>query len=137
MSGQQRAEFEKVLSSNWHIRSALEMKEEGKEVSSPDYDLKGWYVTEVPTKVLAALVKNGKNVLAIKVFPLQRSDFTIGLVDWNPRPRLWWPNNLGNQNLYKLNLSAFVNVGKIGISFFHLPQNPRHFPQFLPADVPE
>ncbi len=289
LSGQERTEYEKVLSSDWHIRSALEVKEEGKKLSSLDYDLKGWYAAEVPTTVLAALVKNGvykdpyfsknlediptqsfkqpwwyrkefevkieksseharlifyginysadvwlnghkiassgslvgafrifeiditdlvengKNVLAVKVYPPQPGDFTVGFVDWNPRPpdenmgiwrevklrvngpvsinrpfvqsrvnlktlkeaaltctaelvnhspqqvqgvlkgeiegiqfnqeyslkpyerqtlffhpekhtelnlrqpRLWWPNNLGEQNLYKLTLSAFVN----------------------------
>jgi exo-1,4-beta-D-glucosaminidase len=292
LSGQERTEYDTVLSRNWHIRSSLEVKDEGKEVSSPNYDLKGWYASDVPTTVLAALVKNGvykdpyfgknledistepfkqpwwyrkefeakieknsedarlifyginysadvflnghkivssgslvggfrifeiditdviengKNVLAVKVFPPTPGDFTVGFVDWNPRPpdenmgiwrevklrvngpvsinrpfvqskvnletleeaaltcsaelvnhsnqpvqgllkgeiegvqfsqeyslkprqrktilfhpeqhtelnlrkpRLWWPNNLGEQNLFKLTLSAFVNDAK-------------------------
>ncbi|MDH7512127.1 MAG: glycoside hydrolase family 2 TIM barrel-domain containing protein [Clostridiales bacterium] len=31
-------------------------------------------------------VKPGKNVLAVEVFPPQPGDFTIGFVDWNPKP---------------------------------------------------
>ena len=31
-------------------------------------------------------VKEGENVLAVKVYPPQAGDFTIGFVDWNPAP---------------------------------------------------
>jgi exo-1,4-beta-D-glucosaminidase len=31
-------------------------------------------------------VKEGKNVLAVKVYPPEDGDFTIGFVDWNPAP---------------------------------------------------
>ncbi len=31
-------------------------------------------------------VKPGKNILAVEVFPPQPGDFTIGFVDWNPKP---------------------------------------------------
>jgi len=30
--------------------------------------------------------KIGKNVLAVEVFPPKPGDFTIGFVDWNPKP---------------------------------------------------
>jgi len=35
---------------------------------------------------VSAAVKPGPNVLAVEVFPPQPGDFTIGFVDWNPRP---------------------------------------------------
>jgi exo-1,4-beta-D-glucosaminidase len=31
-------------------------------------------------------LKSGKNVLAVEVFPPRPGDFTVGFVDWNPRP---------------------------------------------------
>lgn len=31
-------------------------------------------------------IKNGKNVLAVEVFPPKPGDFTMGFVDWNPKP---------------------------------------------------
>ncbi|HKI70011.1 MAG TPA: beta galactosidase jelly roll domain-containing protein, partial [Verrucomicrobiae bacterium] len=31
-------------------------------------------------------LKSGKNVLAVEVFPPQPGDFTMGFVDWNPKP---------------------------------------------------
>ena len=33
-----------------------------------------------------ARLKAGRNVLAVEVFPPQPGDFTMGFVDWNPRP---------------------------------------------------
>jgi len=193
LSGQERAEFEKLLSKEWHIRSALEVKDEGKEVSSPNYDLKGWYPADVPTTVLAALVKNGvykdpyfgknledipteqfkqpwwyrkefeaeieksfeharlifyginysadawlngkkiissgsligafrifeiditdviengKNILAVKVFPPRPGDFTVGFVDWNPRPP---DENMGIWREVKLRVNGPVSINR-------------------------
>ena len=34
----------------------------------------------------SAKLKSGKNVLAVEIFPPQPGDFTMGFVDWNPRP---------------------------------------------------
>ena len=31
-------------------------------------------------------LKSGKNVLAVEIFPPQMGDFTMGFVDWNPKP---------------------------------------------------
>ena len=31
-------------------------------------------------------LKSGKNVLAVEIFPPQPGDFTMGFVDWNPKP---------------------------------------------------
>ena len=44
-------------------------------------------------------ILSGKNVLAVEVFPPQPGEFTIGFVDWNPRPPdnnmgIWRPVNL-------------------------------------------
>jgi len=193
LSGQEREEYDKVLSKEWHIRPSLEVKEKGKEVSSPAYDLQGWYPTEVPTTVLAALVKNGvykdpyfgknlegiptepfqqpwwyrkefeakidksfeharlifyginynadvwlngkkivssgsligafrifeiditdliengKNVLAVKVFPPKPGDFTVGFVDWNPRPP---DENMGIWREVKLRVNGPVSINR-------------------------
>lgn len=35
---------------------------------------------------VSGLLKRGRNVLAVEVFPPQPGDFTMGFVDWNPTP---------------------------------------------------
>ncbi|HXB59915.1 MAG TPA: beta galactosidase jelly roll domain-containing protein, partial [Candidatus Acidoferrales bacterium] len=48
---------------------------------------------------VSGLLKKGRNVLAVKIFPPQPGDFTMGFVDWNPQPPdkemgLWRPVKL-------------------------------------------
>ena len=51
-------------------------------------------------------VKKGENVLAVKVYPPQDGDFTIGFVDWNPAP----PDH--NMGLFRgVSLEACHEVG--------------------------
>ncbi len=52
----------------------------------------------------------GANVLAIEVFPPRPGDFTIGFVDWNPRPP---DNNMGIWRPVKLRLSGAVSVDEV------------------------
>ena len=41
---------------------------------------------------ISSIIKKGKNVLAVEVFPPVKGDFSIGFVDWNPTPP---DNNMG------------------------------------------
>ena len=51
-------------------------------------------------------IHEGKNILAIEVFPPKPGDFSIGFVDWNPEP----PD--GNMGLFrKVYLEAIAGVG--------------------------
>ncbi|MFB0566522.1 MAG: sugar-binding domain-containing protein [Candidatus Aminicenantaceae bacterium] len=49
----------------------------------------------------------GKNVLAVEVIPPQPGDFTIGFVDWNPRPP---DENMGLWREAKLRMSGPVSL---------------------------
>ncbi len=41
---------------------------------------------------LTPYIKSGKNIIALKVYPPKKGDYTIGFVDWNPKPP---DNNMG------------------------------------------
>ncbi|HUE35890.1 MAG TPA: glycoside hydrolase family 2 TIM barrel-domain containing protein, partial [Candidatus Acidoferrum sp.] len=48
---------------------------------------------------VSGLLRHGRNVLALEIFPPQPGDFTMGFVDWNPQPAdremgLWRPAKL-------------------------------------------
>jgi exo-1,4-beta-D-glucosaminidase len=48
---------------------------------------------------VSGLLKDGRNVVAVEIFPPQPGDFTMGFVDWNPQPPdkemgLWRPVKL-------------------------------------------
>jgi len=65
-SGCQHKVFESgmtALKDNWHIQSSENINADGQQLSLA-YDVKSWYQTQVPSTVLAALVKNGdyKNI---------------------------------------------------------------------------
>ncbi|MCE5270841.1 glycoside hydrolase family 2 [bacterium] len=49
----------------------------------------------------------GKNILAVKVYPPRPGDFTIGFVDWNPKPP---DQNLGLWREVKLRLTGAVSL---------------------------
>ena len=49
----------KKLSEKWMIRSSGEITQGGAEIATPGYRPVGWYPAEVPSTVLATLVKNG------------------------------------------------------------------------------
>jgi len=179
---------ETVLKSDWLIQSSAGVKESGGIISGSGYDVVGWYPTDAPATVMAALVKNNvyrdpfmgnnleaiptdqfknswwyrrefkveadentrlifeginysaniwlngqqiatsdtlvgafrifdlditkyvnsvNNILAVEVFPPKPGDFTIGFVDWNPRP----PDaNMGIWRQVKLRTTGAVSV---------------------------
>lgn len=49
-----------VLKDNWHIQSSEKTEADGQQLSMA-YDIKSWYKTQVPSTVLAVLVKNGEH----------------------------------------------------------------------------
>ena len=184
-------QFQIPLDEGWHIQSAAESSASGVQISTPGFDIQGWYPTNVPTTVLAALVQNGvyrdpffgknlesiptakfkqawwyrkefslqdqsafanarlvfeginysadiwlngkkvassdrimgafrifeidvtdvlvrgTNTLAVEVQPPKPGDFTIGFVDWNPRPP---DENMGLWREVKLHLSGPVSI---------------------------
>ena len=55
-------------------------------------------------------LRTGVNALAIKVFPPQPGDFTIGFVDWNPKPP---DNNMGIWRPVKLRVSGTVALDEV------------------------
>ncbi len=62
---------------------------------------------DVSGKLLA-----GSNALAVEVFPPQPGDFTIGFVDWNPRPP---DENMGIWRPVSLRLTGNVSVNDVFI----------------------
>jgi len=56
---------------------------------------------------VTSLIKPTENVLAVKVYPPQPGDFTIGFVDWNPLPP---DRNMGLWRGVKLSFSQNVSI---------------------------
>jgi exo-1,4-beta-D-glucosaminidase len=52
-------------------------------------------------------IKIGKNVLAVEIFPPKPGDFTIGFVDWNPKPP---DRNMGIWRPVKLHLNGPISI---------------------------
>ncbi len=52
-------------------------------------------------------LRSGKNILAVEVFPPRPGDFTLGFVDWNPRPP---DNNMGIWRPVTLHFSGPVSI---------------------------
>ena len=182
---------EKKLTSGWCLQSSAEIQAGGDQISESSFDADGWYKTQVPTTVLAALVHNnvyddiyfgqnlekiptdqfqnswwyrnefeirdtrifanallafnginysadiwlngeliaskdtligafrqfeiditnyiqeGSNSLAVEVFPPEPGDFTVGFVDWNPRPP---DRNMGIWREVMLRLNKGVSI---------------------------
>ena len=76
----------------------------GKQIASRDqivgaFRVFGLDITEV--------ARRGKNILAVEVFPPQPGDFSIGFVDWNPKPA---DNNMGVWRPVTVRLSGPVSI---------------------------
>jgi len=56
---------------------------------------------------VTALLMQGKNALAVKVYPPQMGDFTIGFVDWSPQPA---DSNMGIFREVRLRQSGVVSL---------------------------
>lgn len=56
--------LDKTLRANWKLQTVEKLDVGGQKISTADYTPNGWYPIQVPTTVLAALVKNGvyKNI---------------------------------------------------------------------------
>ncbi len=57
-------------------------------------------------------LKDGSNVLAVKVFPPEPGDFTIGFVDWNPKPP---DKNMGIWRPVVLRFSGAVSIDDVSV----------------------
>ncbi|GAG37725.1 unnamed protein product, partial [marine sediment metagenome] len=76
----------------------------GKQIASSDSILGAFRIFKLD---ITKTVKSGKNILAVEVFPPKPSDFTIGFVDWNPRPP---DQNMGIWRPVKLHLNGPVSI---------------------------
>ncbi len=79
----------------------------GVRIADRPYILGAFRVFEID---LTRRLREGANVLAIKVYPPQPGDFTIGFVDWNPKPP---DNNMGIWRPVKLRVSGTVALGEV------------------------
>jgi exo-1,4-beta-D-glucosaminidase len=76
----------------------------GRRIASKDEIFGSFRTFEVD---ISAAVQPGPNVLAVEVFPPQPGDFTIGFVDWNPKPP---DQNMGLWRPVTLRLSGPVSI---------------------------
>jgi len=76
----------------------------GRQIASRDQIFGSFRTFEVE---VTEAIKPGPNVLAIEVFPPQPGDFTIGFVDWNPKPP---DQNMGLWRPVTLRLSGPVSI---------------------------
>ncbi len=53
------SQYDRPLCAGWKIQASLEVTGGPDEISQPDFDTRRWYLTSVPSTVLAALVENG------------------------------------------------------------------------------
>lgn len=58
---------------------------------------------------ITPLIREGRNALAVQVFPPQPGDFSVGFVDWNPAPP---DRNMGLFREVKLRLTGPVSLEK-------------------------
>lgn len=79
----------------------------GKQIGSAD-TLKGAF-SVFSFDVTKSLVK-GKNILAVQVLPPKSGDFTIGFVDWTPRPI---DENMGIYRPVHIKLTGSVSVNDV------------------------
>jgi len=83
------------LSTNWHIKSSVEIDVSGEKVSSLDFNQENWYRVVMPTTVLAALVNNGVYDnpyygLNLKSIPGYREGRWLAMKKDSPFYPSWW-----------------------------------------------
>ncbi len=83
------------LSTNWHIISSAKIDVGGEKIASSDFNRENWYPTEVPTTVLAALVKNDVYSnpyygLNLKSIPGYREGRWLAMQKDSPFYPSWW-----------------------------------------------
>ncbi|MCL5030292.1 MAG: glycoside hydrolase family 2 [Bacteroidetes bacterium] len=78
-----KTNYKMKLKNNWFIQSSEKIKETGEQISTPAFNTNGWYHAEVPTTVLAALVKN-------KVYNDIFFDKNLDKISPEPFKKSWW-----------------------------------------------
>jgi exo-1,4-beta-D-glucosaminidase len=79
----------------------------GEKIASADTILGAFRMFDID---IMETVEKGMNALAVEVFPPNPGDFTIGFVDWNPRPP---DENMGIWREVKLRMSGPVSVNNL------------------------
>ncbi|MGD9346187.1 MAG: glycoside hydrolase family 2 TIM barrel-domain containing protein [Candidatus Aminicenantes bacterium] len=87
----------------------------GKKIASADKISGAFRMFDID---VTEAVAQGMNALAVEVFPPKPGDFTIGFVDWNPRPP---DENMGIWREVKLRMSGPVSINH---PFVHTELNP-------------
>ncbi len=59
---------------------------------------------------ITPFVKNGKNIIALKIYPPKKGDYSIGFVDWNPKPP---DSNMGIWRTVELKETGAVTLKNI------------------------
>ena len=101
---------EVILSEGWFLQSSESIKITGEDISGLDQDISGWYKTDVPSTVMAALVKNheyedpyySKNMKEISGTPFSAK-------------KSWWYRK--EFYLDDENINACVRLGLDGINY--------------------
>jgi len=81
---------------------------------------------------VGSFLKPGRNALAVKVFPPQKGDLTIGFVDWNPAAP---DHNLGLWRSVQLRLQDAVSMDNIFVQSRVDPSKPSHADLFIGLDL--
>jgi exo-1,4-beta-D-glucosaminidase len=98
---QKNLDYSISLKENWKIQSSDKISSSGDKISSNNFETSNWYTTNIPSTVLAALVKNkvytnifvGENLKQIPHEQFQKS---------------WW-----YRNEFELKKNNFINTTKI------------------------
>ena len=82
-SGINKNQLKIKLKKNWQIQSSEKVKADGNEISEIGFSIKGWFPAEVPTTVLAALVRDSvyKNIFFSK---------NLGKIPHEQFTKPWW-----------------------------------------------
>jgi exo-1,4-beta-D-glucosaminidase len=105
------------LSKGWNLQSSARVTEEGSAISQESFKASGWYETEVPATVLAALVKNnvyrhpyfGMNLRSIPgaTYPIGKTFSNLPMPAGSPFKVPWWyrtsfhlPESFGGKQIW-------------------------------------
>ncbi len=82
-SAKDKTNFKIELKKNWFIQSSEKVMKNGEQISSLDFKAENWYPAEMPTTVLANLVKN-------KVYTNIYFDKNLDKISANQFKKPWW-----------------------------------------------
>jgi exo-1,4-beta-D-glucosaminidase len=89
------------------VNYSAEVWVNGRKVAAPSEVLGAFRTFAID---VSGSVREGTNALAVKVLPPRPGDFTIGFVDWNPRPP---DNNMGIWRPVELRVSGAVSLDDV------------------------